>query len=58
MDIKKRDLGGAVMSAVKRDFGVKDFGHLIPGHGGMLDRLDSVSFAAPVFFHLTRFFFS
>ena len=49
-------LGGAVMSAVKRDFGVKDFGGLIPGHGGMLDRLDSLCYAAPVFFHYVRFF--
>jgi phosphatidate cytidylyltransferase len=51
-------LGGLVMSAVKRDRGVKDWGNLIEGHGGMLDRLDSVCFAAPIFFHLTRFFFS
>jgi phosphatidate cytidylyltransferase len=51
-------LGGLVMSAIKRDRGVKDWGHLIEGHGGMLDRLDSVCFAAPIFFHLTRFFFS
>ena len=50
-------LGGLVMSAIKRDRGVKDWGHLIEGHGGMLDRLDSVCFAAPIFFHLTRFFF-
>jgi phosphatidate cytidylyltransferase len=50
--------GGLVMSAIKRDFGVKDWGHLIAGHGGMLDRFDSVIFAAPIFFHLTRFFFS
>jgi phosphatidate cytidylyltransferase len=49
-------LGGAVMSAVKRDFGVKDFGASIPGHGGMLDRVDSLCWAAPVFFHWVRYF--
>jgi phosphatidate cytidylyltransferase len=49
-------LGGLVMSAIKRDRGVKDWGHMIEGHGGMLDRLDSVCFAAPIFFHLTRYF--
>ncbi len=47
-------LGGLVMSAIKRDRGVKDWGSLIEGHGGMLDRLDSLVFAAPVFFHLIR----
>jgi phosphatidate cytidylyltransferase len=51
-------LGGLVMSAIKRDRGVKDWGHLIEGHGGMLDRLDSVCFAAPIFFHLTRYFYA
>lgn len=51
-------LGGLVMSAIKRDRGVKDWGAMIEGHGGMLDRLDSVCFAAPVFFHLARFFFA
>jgi phosphatidate cytidylyltransferase len=51
-------LGGLVMSAIKRDLGVKDWGNLIEGHGGMLDRLDSVAFSAPVFFHLTRYFFA
>lgn len=50
--------GGLVMSAIKRDRGVKDWGQMIEGHGGMLDRLDSVIFAAPIFFHLTRFYFS
>ena len=51
-------LGGLVMSAIKRDRGIKDWGHLIEGHGGMLDRLDSLCFSAPVFFHLTRYYFS
>jgi phosphatidate cytidylyltransferase len=48
-------LGGLVMSAIKRDRGVKDWGRMIEGHGGMLDRMDSVVFAAPVFFHLVRY---
>lgn len=46
--------GGLVMSAIKRDRGVKDWGHLIAGHGGFIDRLDSVVFSAPIFFHLVR----
>jgi phosphatidate cytidylyltransferase len=50
--------GGLVMSAIKRDRGIKDWGHLIAGHGGFLDRLDSVIFAAPVFFHVTRWVWS
>jgi phosphatidate cytidylyltransferase len=49
--------GGLVFSAIKRDRGVKDWGRMIEGHGGMLDRLDSVIFAAPIFFHLTRYWF-
>jgi len=48
-------LGGLVMSAIKRDRGVKDWGTLIEGHGGMLDRLDSVIFAAPIYFHVLRY---
>lgn len=50
--------GGLVMSAIKRDRGVKDWGHLIEGHGGLIDRLDSVVFSAPVFFHLTRYWWT
>ena len=50
--------GGLVMSAIKRDRGVKDWGHLIEGHGGLIDRLDSVVFSAPIFFHLTRYWWS
>jgi phosphatidate cytidylyltransferase len=49
--------GGLVMSAIKCDRGVKDWGTTIRGHGGILDRLDSLCFAAPVFFHLTRYYF-
>jgi phosphatidate cytidylyltransferase len=49
--------GGLVMSAIKRDAGVKDYGHLIEGHGGMTDRIDSIAFSAPVFFHLIRWWF-
>ncbi len=51
-------LGGLTLSAVKRSLGAKDWGVMIEGHGGMLDRTDSICFAAPVFFHLVRFFFT
>ncbi len=50
--------GGLVMSAIKRDRGVKDWGWMIEGHGGVLDRIDSVIFAAPVFFHMTRYWWT
>ncbi len=49
--------GGLVMSAIKRDRGVKDWGRTISGHGGILDRFDSLCFAAPVFYHLTRYYY-
>ena len=51
-------LGGLTLSAMKRGLGAKDWGVMIEGHGGMLDRMDSVSFAAPGFFHIVRFFFT
>ncbi len=50
--------GGLVMSAIKRDRGVKDWGHMISGHGGVLDRIDSIVFSAPIFFHLTRYWWT
>lgn len=50
--------GGLCMSAIKRDRGVKDFGNLIEGHGGVMDRIDSLCFAAPIFFHIVRYWFS
>lgn len=51
-------LGGLVLSAVKRSLGAKDWGTMIQGHGGALDRMDSVTFAAPLFFHLVNYFYT
>ncbi len=50
--------GGLVMSAIKRDLGAKDWGASIAGHGGFMDRIDSLCFAAPLFFHLCSFYFA
>lgn len=50
--------GGLVMSAVKRDRGVKDFGTIVSGHGGVLDRLDSICFSAPIFFYVVKYVYA
>jgi phosphatidate cytidylyltransferase len=50
--------GSMTMSAIKRDRGVRDFGTLVAGHAGVLDRFDSICFASPVFFHIVRYFFT
>jgi phosphatidate cytidylyltransferase len=50
--------GGLTMSAIKRERGLKDFGALVIGHGGVLDRLDSVCLSAPVFFYVVRHFYA
>ena len=49
-------LGDLVISTIKRDIGIKDMGAAISGHGGVLDRIDSMIFVAPLFFHMVRWF--
>ncbi|MBC7661177.1 MAG: phosphatidate cytidylyltransferase [Chitinophagaceae bacterium] len=49
-------LGDVLMSAIKRDLDIKDFSQLVPGHGGILDRIDSLIIAVPIYFHLVRAF--
>jgi len=50
-------VGDITMSAIKRDVGIKDSGSMLPGHGGILDRIDSLIYAGPVFFHFVRYFY-
>ena len=48
-------VGDIVVSSLKRDIGIKDMGNSIPGHGGILDRIDSLAYTAPVFFHIVYY---
>lgn len=51
-------MGSLVLTAIKRDKGVRDWSHLIPGQGGFLDQLDSALFAAPIFYHMAHLFWA